>query len=466
MSVQIEERVRLADRAFFGHPRGLGWLSFTEVWERFSYYGMQTLLVLYMTHQLLLPGHVEHIAGFAVFRHIVESVTGPLSSQALGSQIFGLYAGLVWFTPILGGLLADRLTGRTFAIVGGAILMVIGHFLMAFEQSFLIALTCLLIGVGCFKGNLAGQVGSLYAPGDTRAGSAFQIYYLGIQIAVVITPLVCGTLGELYGWHWGFATAGVGMLGGLLIYLRGRRWLAPEPPRGRAAKESERYVMTTRDWRNVAVMVALLPMLAAVTIPSNQVANAYVIWAETTLKLDVFGLRVPVTWLQSLDSIGTSSMILVSLWLWARWSTRQSEPDEMSKIALFGAICGLSPLILAAASWQAAVSGHRVGLGWAVFYEAVMTFGWVNVAPVATALYSRHAPRPIASTILGVYYLQIFLSNVLVGWLGSFLERMSGMNFWLMHAAIAGGAAVILLLVRAPVARWLAPASEHSIANV
>lgn len=169
MSVQIEERIRLADRAFFGHPRGLGWLSFTELWERFSYYGMQTLLVLYMTHQLLLPGHVEHIAGFAVFRQIVESVTGPLSVQALGSQIFGLYAGLVWFTPILGGLLADRLTGRTFAIVGGAILMVIGHFLMAFEQSFLIALTCLLIGVGCFKGNLAGQVGSLYAPGDARA---------------------------------------------------------------------------------------------------------------------------------------------------------------------------------------------------------------------------------------------------------------------------------------------------------
>ena len=465
MSVLIEERVRLADRAFFGHPRGLGWLSFTEVWERFSYYGMQTLLVLYMTHQLLLPGHVEHIVGFAVFRHIVESVTGPLSPQALGSQIFGLYAGLVWFTPIFGGILADRLTGRTFAIVGGAILMVIGHFLMAFEQSFLIALTCLLIGVGCFKGNLAGQVGSLYAPGDSRAASAFQIYYLGIQIAVIITPLVCGTLGEVYGWHWGFGAAGVGMLVGLTLYLRGRRWLPPEPPRGKAARTGA-LVMTPRDWRNLAIMIALLPVLAAVQCASNQVANAYVIWGEATYQLHVFGLTVPVTWLQALDAIGTSSSIVLTLLFWRIWATRLKEPDEMTKITIGGLLLTLGPLILAAASWQAATSGHRASLAWGVAFEFVLNLGFANVAPIALGLYSRLAPRPIASTILGVFYLQIFFGNVLVGWLGGFLEKMSGQNFWLLHAAVAGGAALILVLVRAPVARWLAPAPELSLAEV
>jgi POT family proton-dependent oligopeptide transporter len=226
----IDESVRHADTAFFGHPRGLGWLSFTEVWERFSYYGMQALLVLYMTHQLLRPGHIERVVGFGPFRAAIEAVYGRLSPQALGSVIFGLYAGLVWLTPILGGLLADRVTGRTRAITAGALLMALGHFLMAFDQSFLAALLCLLVGVGCFKGNLASQVSSLYAPGDPRAASAFQIYYFGIQVAIVVTPLVCGTLGEVYGWHWGFGAAGVGMLIGLAVYLRGRRWLPPEPP--------------------------------------------------------------------------------------------------------------------------------------------------------------------------------------------------------------------------------------------
>ena len=148
------------DRAFFGHPRGLGWLSYAEFWERFSYYGMQALLVLYMTHRLLQPGHVEHVFGFAAFRSMLEAVYGRLSTQALGSVIFGLYAGLVYVTPIAGGLLADRVLGRTRTVVLGASLMAAGHFLMASESAFLLALLCLLLGAGCFKGNLAAQIGS------------------------------------------------------------------------------------------------------------------------------------------------------------------------------------------------------------------------------------------------------------------------------------------------------------------
>jgi POT family proton-dependent oligopeptide transporter len=227
MPARHSEAARLGDDAFFGHPRGLAWLSFSEFWERFSYYGMQALLVLYMTQQLLLPGHVENVLGFAAFRRLLESVYGPLSPQALGSVIFGLYAGLVYVTPILGGLLADRLLGRTPTIITGASLMAAGHFLMAFDASFLLALLCLLLGAGCFKANIASQVGDLYAAGDPRRGKAFQIYLLGVQLAVIFSPLVCGTLGEVYGWHLGFGAAGVGMLIGLLIYLGGLRWLPP-----------------------------------------------------------------------------------------------------------------------------------------------------------------------------------------------------------------------------------------------
>src|SRR5256885_4294811 len=218
------------DRSFIGHPRGLGYIAFTEAWERFSYYGMQALLVLYMVNRLLHPGHIEHIAGFGPFRHLIESFRGPLSVQALASTIFGLYTGLVYLTPIAGGFIADRFLGRTRTITIGALLMSAGHFLMAFDVTFLLALTCLLTGVGCFKGNLASQVGALYPKGDNRRADAFQIYYLFINGGVIISPLITGTLGEKVGWHWGFGAAGVGMLIGLVIYLAGRKYLPPDSP--------------------------------------------------------------------------------------------------------------------------------------------------------------------------------------------------------------------------------------------
>ena len=448
----IDERIRRADTAFFGHPRGLAWLSFTEVWERFSYYGMQTLLVLYMVHRLLLPGHIEHVFGFAPFRTALESVYGPLSTEALGSAVFGLYAGLVWVTPVLGGLLADRVLGRTVTITAGAVLMTTGHFLMAFEQSFLIALLCLLVGAGCFKGNLASQVGSLYAPGDPRAPSGFQIYYFGIEIAVTVTPLVCGTLGEIYGWHWGFGAAGVGMVISLALYLRGRRWLPPQPP-VRQFADSPKIAFTYDEWRKVLLMFALLPLLAVAQVTHNQVGNAYVIWAEGNLQLTLFGARVPVTWLQTLHGIGLGSSIILSLIFWRRWSRRRVEPDEITKIATGGMLLTLAPLILVAASLGVAVTGHKASLGWALIFELVVNMGWANVAPVSLALYARLAPKGASSTIIGVFYLQFFLSNMLAGWLGGLLEKMSAVNFWLLHAALAGGAALVLLLVRGPFGR-------------
>jgi POT family proton-dependent oligopeptide transporter len=231
------------DRGFFGHPRGLGYIAFTEAWERFSYYGMQSLLILYMVNQLLHPGHIEQIAGFASFRHFLETLyRGPLAVQPLASAIFGLYTGLVYLTPILGGLLADRVLGRTRTIVIGALLMAAGQFLIAFDVTFLVALTSLLIGVGCFKGNLASQVGALYATGDNRRADAFQIYYILINAGVIISPLIAGTLGEIYGWQYGFGAAGIGMLIGLGIYLSGRKWLPPDSP---VVEKSERAAKKT-----------------------------------------------------------------------------------------------------------------------------------------------------------------------------------------------------------------------------
>jgi POT family proton-dependent oligopeptide transporter len=318
MAGREAEAVRQSDTAFLGHPRGLAWLSFSEVWERFSYYGMQALLVLYMTHFLLTEGHVEHVFGFGQFRAAIESVYGALSPQALASAIFGLYAGLVYLTPIAGGILADRFIGRTRAVIVGATLMAMGHFLMAFEASFLLALLCLLIGVGCFKGNIATQVGDLYAPGDSRRADAYQIYMIGIQLAVIASPFVCGTLGEVYGWHWGFGAAGVGMVIGLAVYLSGLKWLPPEPPIVRRRTKSSRPQLAAGEGRAVFVLALLVPVLAVGSVGNQQIFNAYLVWGEANYQLEFFGRTMPITWILSFGSIVSTAAIAGSVLFW-RW---------------------------------------------------------------------------------------------------------------------------------------------------
>src|SRR6478672_10190006 len=209
-----------------GHPKGLFYLAFTEAWERFSYYGMTALVVLYMVNQLLLPGHVEHIGGFSGFRAALESLVGPLSTQALASQIFGLYAGFVYFTPLLGGIIADRWIGQRNAVVIGALSMSAGHIAMAFDQSFLLALLLLVIGSGFLKGNISAQVGALYPPEhEGRRTRGFVIFSTGINIGAVSGPLLCGLLAQVYGWHYGFGIAAIFMFLGLATYLYGYRYL-------------------------------------------------------------------------------------------------------------------------------------------------------------------------------------------------------------------------------------------------
>ena len=212
----------------FGHPRGLTFLFATEMWERFSYYGMRALLVLYMVKLLLLPGHAENVIGLATLRSWFESMTGPLGVQPFSSHIYGLYTGLVYLTPVFGGMLADRVLGQHRTIVLGAAMMAIGHFMMAFESLFLLALTILILGNGAFKPNMSAQVGGLYARGDPRRDRAYSIFYVGINLGAFLAPLVCGTLGEQLGWHYGFTAAGVGMTIALVIYLYAMPELPPD----------------------------------------------------------------------------------------------------------------------------------------------------------------------------------------------------------------------------------------------
>ncbi|WP_374566505.1 peptide MFS transporter [Ideonella sp.] len=441
------------DRAFFGHPAGLGWLAFCELWERFSYYGMQALLVLYLSNYLFLPQNIGNVTGLDGLRGLIEGVTGPRSPQQLASVVFGLYAGFVYLTPLFGGLVADRWLGRTKTVVIGACLMALGHFLMAFEGSLLFALACLVLGVGCFKGNIAAQVGDLYAPGDKRRASAFQIFMLAIQIAVILAPIVCGTLGEKVAWHWGFGAAGVGMLVGLVVYLAGRRWLPAETSlaarrAGASDSHAEPARMTSAEKTRFALLVLLIPVLMLSIVGNQQYYNAFPLWSQKYMDLVLFGWQVPVTWLQAVDAFISTATMVASIAFWRWWATRRREPDDLMKMALGSLLAAGGPALIALAASMVEGTNEKVGFAWTLAYTIVNDFGFANILPVGLALYSRAAPRRLEGMVIGVYYLHLFLGNTFVGWLAGFLDTMPGREFWGMHAILVASAGVLLLACR------------------
>ena len=443
------------DRSFFGHPRGLAVLALTEGWVGFSFYGMQSLLVLYMSGQLLRSGHVEHVWGFGGFRAMLGVLMGPLTGAALASAIMGLYAAAIWATPILGGLVADRLLGRTRTIVLGSVLMTAGHFLLAFDATFLVALACLITGNGC-AGCLKAQVSSLYGPADTRRADAFQLYSLSVSVAVVLSPLVCGTLGERVAWHWGFAAAGVGMLIGLLTYLGGRRWLPREPGTDRLAHAVMVPAPLSRSDKHVLLLLAaMLPVLAVASVGNMEIFNGYLLWGQRNYALTFGGRSMPVSWLVSLDAFISIGTLASSMLFWRWWGRHWRLPGEIVRIAGAGVLLMLAPLILALASFQA--DGHRIGLAWGLAFHVLNDFGFSNLYPVGMALYARLAPRALGATVVNAFVLHLFLANLLVARLAGLLTQLSGTRFWLLHAALIGAATLVLAGIALLFRRLLAP---------
>jgi POT family proton-dependent oligopeptide transporter len=449
-----------ADRAFAGHPVGLAYLAFMEAFERFSFYGMQALLVLYMTSQLLHSGHVEHVAGFAAFRRALEQVFGPMSPQAVSSEVLGLYAGLCSLTPVFGGMVGDLALGQKRAVLLGGVLMAAGHFLMAFEAPFLLALVLLILGCGLLKGNISAQVGNLYRGADRRRADGFQLFYMAANVGVFTAPLVCGTLGELVGWHWGFGAAGVGMLISLAIYLAGYGRLPPDslPPKsGREGGElrAKTARLTKADVPTLAAMGVLLVVVALFWVANGEVLNAYMIWAKASLNRQVGGFTVPATWLQSVSAIVGIGMAPVLIGLWTAQARRGAEPSALGKMAIG---CGLA---VAAYLWLAlavVVTGPgKVPLAWALGFHLLVQTGYLFVYPIGMALFSRAAPPAINSLMIGIYFLSVFAGSLLVGWVGQLYERMSVAAFWLLHAGAAGLAGAIILVLWRPLSRALAP---------
>ena len=436
------------DTAFLGHPKGLAYIVFAEAWERFSFYGMQALLMLYMVTYLFQPGAVEGVWGFETIRSGVEGVFGPLTIQALASQLFGLYVGFVYFMPVLGGWIGDKYFGRTRSVLLGGALMAVGHFLMAFEALLFPALGLIVMGSGFLKGNLAAQVGGLYKKDDRRRDSAFSLYVLSINVGAFVAPLACGTLGELYGWHYGFGVAGVGMLIGLIIYITGRHHLPPEQDR---LDVENRPKLAPGDWKPITAISAMLAITALYWAAQSQVWNTYPIWIKTRVDRAVADWSVPVTWFQSLDSLAVLLLAPAVLWLWKRQSERKAEPADLTKLIIGCIIFAAAQVWLAVG--ETLSDGGQVALFWPVMFHFICAIGFLYIGPIALAVTSRAAPAAVNAMMVGSYYLAIFAGGIFSGWLGRFYEQMTPSNFWLMHGVVVGAGAVLLLLFKGVLAR-------------
>jgi POT family proton-dependent oligopeptide transporter len=437
-------------RTFFGEPPALLYLAFTEAWERFSYYGMTALLALYMSQQLLLPGHVEHIAGFAAARHGLEAVFGPMSRLALASQIFGLYTGFVYFTPVFGGMVADRWLGRRPAVMLGAVLMSAGHIAMAFDVSFLLALLLLVVGCGLLKGNISAQVGALYSeadgPGRTRG---FSIYSIGINVGAVAGPLGCGLLAQIYGWHAGFGLAGLLMLIGLATYIAGYSMLAEEAPR--ATRLATTAPLDGRQWRVIAALVLVMVLTVFQSIAYYQNTNMNLIWIDRSVDLDFLGFHIPVAWFNSIDPFASILAVPPLIALWRRQAVRGGEPNEIAKIATGAWIAASANLLVAAACLLA----PRTSVLVPILYDVLLGIAFLYYWPTLLALVSRAAPPGLKATLMGCAFLSLFLADITLGWLGSFYEHMTPAMFWSLHAAIAATGGILAMVLARPLGRIL-----------
>ena len=435
-----------------GHPKSLYFLAFTELWERFSFYGMTSLLALYMVKQLLLPGHAQHVAGLTYLRHMFE-LRAPMTNLAFAAMIYGWYSGLVYFTPILGGWIADRLLGANRTVILGALLMSAGHLAMSFDFSFLPALLLLILGSGCLKGNISAQVGALYpAEAESLRARGFTIFSTGINIGAAAGPLVTGTIAAIYGWHAGFGVAAGLMLLALVTYLAGQRYLPPSRPLGE--RRARREPLNPAERRRVWVLFAVIALTIPAEIAYPMVWSLGIIWVDQQVNLtSAFG-NVPASWFNSVDSIGSILAAPVLLVLW-RWQARRgSEPNSLGKIGIGMVLICLAALVLAAGSAFAPAPG-RVAVGWALGGFLAMGLAWMYYWPTTLALVSKSAPRSVTGAMMGAAFLSPFIAHTMAGWVGSFYDQMSPTIFWTMDAGIAAVGAVLMFALRGPLDRAL-----------
>jgi len=405
-------------RGCFGHPRGLATLFFTEMWERFSYYGMRAFLILYMVAPATAGG-----LGFA---------------DARAASIYGTYTGSAWAASILGGLIADRLLGQYRTVLLGGIIIAAGHFTLAFPQLpfFYTGLALIAFGTGCLKPNVSTLVGSLYAQGDTRRDAGFSLFYMGINLGAFLGPLIAGYLAQEVNWHIGFACAGVGMTLGLVQYVMGGHRLkaamarlgqkptAPTADTAAAARTAEaRRGFSPEEWKRIGAIVIFFIAAGLFWGAYEQAGSTLNLFADRYTRTEVFGITFPSSWFQSVQPVFVMILAPVFAWLWLRLGRR--EPSVPAKFAYGLLFMGLAFLILIPAGAMASGGeGVRVSPWWLVASYFVSELGELCISPIGLSAVTKLAPLRIVGLMMGVWFLSNAFGNKLAGWAAGFFSTM------------------------------------------
>jgi POT family proton-dependent oligopeptide transporter len=480
------------DRAFFGHPRGLSTLFFTEMWERFSYYGMRALLILFMT---------------------AAPATGGLGFDTVtAGAIYGLYTSMVYMATLPGGWMADRVIGPQRAVLVGGTLIASGHFSMAVPTltTFYLGLVLIVIGTGLLKGNVSVIVGRLYRHDDVRRDAGFSIFYMGINTGAFVAPLVCGYLGQRVSWHVGFAAAGVGMVLGLVQYALGRKYLGgaglhpadPGSPEAlaRQKRDATRWIAAaaalviltglgaftgvipvtpkqiadaagymllglsvgffawvflsggwTRTERNHLIVIGVLfAGYALFSAVFEQAGSTLNLFADRNTRTSVFGWDFPSSWFQSANPLFVIAFAPMFAWLWIRFARQGREPGAPAKFGVGLLLVGLGFAVLIV---PAAQGGGLVSPGWLIVTYLLHTWGELSLSPVGLSAMTRLAPVRIGGLVMGVWFLGTSVGNYIGGRVAGFYESMSLPSLFGAVAAFGVVAGVLMLLFARPLNR-------------
>ena len=492
-----------SNKTFMGHPVGLFVLFFTEMWERFSYYGMRGLLKLYMVNYLFITvrqslqgksydtqGNPDEVIGWSFIKSLLPSVdqaavqscaTEKVKSlladnasmaadvaQSIAVQtctvtpnasvLYGWYTGLVYLTPVLGGLIADKYLGQRKAVYVGAIIMALGQFvLFGSDNMFFIGLLLLIIGNGFFKPNISTQVGNLYPPRDSRRDGAFTIFYMGINLGAFICNFVCGTLAAVYGWRYGFLAAGIGMCIGLVVQLIGRNTLPPDTRQAANAAgkvEAPKQPLSGDEWKRVWALVALCALNIIFWAVYEQQGNTMQTWADEKTAWPSWASS---TWFQSANPafIFLFAPFLDRFWSWQ--NKKGSEPSSVAKMAIGCIILGLSFIVMVIG---ARMVGEGVGsLFWPIFCTLLLTIGELYLSPIGLSLVTKVAPVRIVSLMMGMWFLSSFFGNILSGYIGQLYTTMSKEGFFFVLMVLGVAAGVAIALFNKPLKKAMQPAA-------
>jgi POT family proton-dependent oligopeptide transporter len=426
-------------KQWLGHPRGLATLFFTEMWERFSYYGMRTLLLPFLVGATMLPG------------------LGMNEKSAAG--IYGWYVFWVYASGMPGGFIADRWLGHRRSVIVGGVIIAIGHFTMLLHQLPFLYLGLALIssGTGLLKPSASTIVGTLYTKDDPRRDSGFSLFYSGINFGAFFGPIVTGWLVFHYhNWRYGFAAAGFGMVAGLIQYSLGQKYLVPAEPEAKRVVDQPKEPappLTRTDWMKISVIGILFCFSVVFWAGYEQAGTTLNLFADRATATTIFGWQYPFFWLQSVAPFFVWTCAPIFAWLWLRMG--KYEPSSPMKFMLGLVFLSLSYLLILQAARSFEHNGIKVSAMWLVILYLLQTFGEICLYPTGMSMVTKLSPPHLVGILMGIFFMSIALGNKFAGYIAGMLQNTAfSQVFWLAFV-MSGVAAIILLVLIRPIRRLM-----------